>query len=85
VIGQSRTVIPLLVIVVLLSGILCSPMGRHAGTDFYFPVVCLTSLPIQDVNRRADSAPRAAGPFSDSYLPAAPDRAPPLTQTVLSV
>jgi hypothetical protein len=42
-------------------------------------------LPIVHVSLRADAARRVAHRTLDPYSPAAPDRAPPSVQTVLSI
>lgn len=81
--ARSRTLISLLVVIVLLSGVVLSP--GHTGLDFYLPVVSLLSLLTLGMSCRAYfTRPVAARPLA-SFLPAAPDRAPPSNQTALSV
>jgi hypothetical protein len=81
----SRTLISLLVVAVLLSGLMFSPAGNHGSIDFYLPVVFIATLPIPHVTLHADAAPRITDRFSGVDFPAAPDRAPPSVQTVLSI
>ena len=43
---KSRVAIALVAIAVLVLALICSPVGRHSGTDSCLPVIALTSLPI---------------------------------------
>ena len=81
----SRTLISLLVVAVLLSGLILIPAGNHGSIDFCLPVVFLATLPMVHVSLRADAARRVTHRTVDHYSPAAPDRAPPSVQTVLSI
>lgn len=82
---KSRPLISILVIVIVLSGLVCSPVGRHGGMDFDCPVVLLSFSPVLTVTRWVHSPRRVTDRFSTPYLPASPDRAPPSIQTVHSV
>ena len=83
--SRSRTLIPLLLIVIVLSGLICSAGGLHGGMDFDCPVVLLSIAPILDLNWCVPLPIQVTDRFSTPYLPAAPDRAPPSLQTILSV
>jgi hypothetical protein len=83
--SRSRTLISVLVIVIVLSGLICGPGGLHSGMDFDCPVVLFPFSPILDLTWYGPFPNQVTDPFSASYFPAAPDRAPPSIQTVLSV
>jgi hypothetical protein len=82
--SRSRAVIWLLIIMVLLAGVIYSPSTHHntAAVCYLLP---LFSVP--DMYAAWSALPeRRVVPYSlNSYLPASPDRAPPLNSIILSV
>jgi hypothetical protein len=83
--AQSRTVLSCLIVMALLFGLVIAPVGSHSATDYCAPVASLFSPFIPAAASVARSECRAPAQSFDSFHPAAPDRAPPLNRTAVSI
>ena len=82
--APSRALLSLLVIMVLLFGVVAGPVGGHSQLDSCAAIGSLLFLLILSATCTSFLTRRSGTWLFDSYLPAAPDRAPPpiLNQTV---
>jgi hypothetical protein len=75
--AKQRSVASLLLVLILLLGVCC--FTTHTSPiDFIVPVAALVLVLLLDEGRRSAAWREAHRPAREPYLPAAPDRAPPL-------